>query len=74
MQMADPSGPRSINEDSGDVIPGNISTPCSLTMGLPETGIINSVGDADWFRIARAGEVARRPFSSGRLGRARRAC
>ena len=51
-QMQDPSGPQRIVEDGGDVIPGDVTTPYTLTMGISETGIINSAGDADWFRIA----------------------
>ncbi|HYD71794.1 MAG TPA: hypothetical protein VEF55_01555, partial [Candidatus Binatia bacterium] len=50
-EMIGPPGPRQINESGGDVIPGDISTSFTLTMGVPETGVINSVGDSDWFRV-----------------------
>src|SRR5690348_9687444 len=43
-------GPQHISEPS-DVIPGNSSSSFTLAVGGSETGVINSVGDHDWFRV-----------------------
>src|SRR5262245_53731681 len=39
-----------INEPS-DQIPGNASTPFTLAIGGSQTGVVNVVGDDDWFRV-----------------------
>ncbi|MEZ5958974.1 MAG: hypothetical protein R3C30_00915 [Hyphomonadaceae bacterium] len=46
-----PRGPEWIEEGSGDVIPDNSSTSITLTLSVPETGMVNAAGDRDWFRI-----------------------
>ena len=45
-----PIGPQQVSEPN-DVIPGNISTAFTLAIGGSETGVVNSVGDDDWFRV-----------------------
>ncbi|MBI3438842.1 MAG: M10 family metallopeptidase C-terminal domain-containing protein, partial [Proteobacteria bacterium] len=37
--------------ESTDVIPANTSTTFTLAIGSSETGVINSVGDHDWFAV-----------------------
>src|SRR5689334_18543555 len=43
-------GPQQISEAT-DQIPGDRSTPYSLTIGGSQTGTINDVGDRDWFAV-----------------------
>jgi Ca2+-binding RTX toxin-like protein len=43
-------GPQQINEPT-DVIPEDTSTPYTLTIGGSETGVVNFVGDHDWFGV-----------------------
>src|SRR5262249_41202857 len=35
-----------------DQIPGNTSTPYSLAIGGSQTGVVNYVGDHDWFSVS----------------------
>src|SRR5689334_18707527 len=43
-------GPQQISEPT-DQIPEDTSTPYTLTVGGSETGVVNFVGDHDWFSI-----------------------
>ena len=46
-----------VNEPT-DQIPGNTSTPFSIPIGGQDTGVINFLGDRDWFAVTlTAGEV-----------------
>ena len=38
-------------EGAADSIPADVSTTAVLVLGVSDTGIINTVGDRDWFRI-----------------------
>ncbi|MGD9967833.1 MAG: M10 family metallopeptidase C-terminal domain-containing protein, partial [Hyphomonadaceae bacterium] len=37
--------------EPSDVIPGNTSTTFTLTLGASDTGVVNTPGDDDWFRV-----------------------
>ena len=45
-----PDGPMQVNEPN-DVIPGTTLSTYTLTLGQSETGVVNTVGDDDWFRV-----------------------
>ncbi len=45
-----PGGPLAVPEPT-DVIPGDSTTTYTLAIGGSETGVINTVGDDDWFRV-----------------------
>ncbi len=49
-QIVNP-GPQQILENN-DVIPGNTTSTYTLAIGGSETGVINSVGDHDWFKVS----------------------
>jgi len=49
-------GPQQVSEPS-DVIPESTSTPFTLAVGGSQTGVVNFVGDHDWFAVTlKAGE------------------